>query len=230
MNITNSGTDNYPSSKVSLILMHGLPGETREAFSSRMMNDVTEKLKGQGADSLRVTLTVEKPPLSLFPFRKNLVALFTCTGLKKTGYTDASLPGIYMANQTVPLSPENMPLPGRTTDGVCMLTLFNKKHSIDRETFFSRWFGHHTPYSLKHFPLTGYVRNSLDSSVDEAMPRYDAFVEEFFSCNKDLIQPWRFFNSLLLLPLRLLELYLDVTSFIDMRTIETYYCRYYRIK
>jgi len=106
--------------------------------------------------------------------------------------------------------------------GVCLLTLFRKKKSLDLDTFIDRWHNGHTPLTLKIHPIYHYNRNEVTESLGNPPVLYDGIVEEHCLTRKELMNPFKFFAKSGLAPVNMIKTYFDVKSFIDYKSIETY--------
>jgi hypothetical protein len=178
-------------------------------------------------DALKVSLTTRRPPgISIIPFKKDKIAVFSLRGRKQ----DASgllsgiqgFAGAYLVEEAVPVAYEKTWEDGNPTPGECLLTLFQKKRDLDYEVFIRRWHEGHTPLSLKLHPLWNYVRNVVKNKSGEQGTWYDGIVEEQFRKSSQLLNPWIFFGPPLKVPVHMYQVYADTRSFIDMKRIETY--------
>ena len=222
-----------------IYILKGIPGEDYRAFRDRILS-VSEKILGEARpDSLKVTLTVRKPPvLSVIPFRREKTAVFSFTGRRagaQVGMPAAvsAAPGVrggYHVEEAVPLACEKTWPDGEPTPGACLLTLFHRKPGLDREAFLQKWHGGHTPLSLRIHPLWNYNRNVVLKALSEDSPWYDGIVEEQFRSAGDLLNPLKFFGPPIQVPRHMYRVYRDTRSFIDMKRIETYLATEIHIK
>jgi hypothetical protein len=210
-----------------IFIVKGLPEEDYTGFKARILALAAGLLHADGPVSLKVTLTERKPPrLSVIPFRKEKVAVFSISGRppdcpvvlsEAPGFT-----GGYLVEEAVPVSYDKTWEDGKPSPGACLLTLFHRKPGLDPETFIRRWHGGHTPLSLRLHPLWNYNRNVAISALHGNSTWYDGIVEEHFRTAQELLNPLRFFGPPLRVPYHMFLVYRDTVSFIDMKRIETY--------
>lgn len=174
--------------------------------------------------------TLEIPPtFSVIPFKKtkiSAISLYCDAELDVSEITTSpGFAGGYEVDEALPVDyVKNWP-DFELTPGVCLLTLFNKKRNIDHDTFLNRWHNGHTPLSLKIHPLWSYNRNVVRKLKTEDSENWDGIVDEHFRTKSDLLNPFKFFGNPLVIIPRMLKVYSDVNSFLDYKTIETYYAR-----
>ena len=218
-----------------LILIRGVENENRAAFTGRMLGNTADLFSAYEPECLKCAVTEEPPPrLSVIPFRKDLVCLVTFSGKKEPPAEILSgIPGFfgaYEADMTLPLAYEISWCEGEGTPGCGLLTLFRKRPDLDYDAFISRWHDGHTPLSLRIHPLWNYVRNVVTSAYVKGSTWYDGIVEEHFRCGEDLLKPVRFFGGLFPMPVNMFKVLKDVRSFIDYKSIETYFIKEYHVK
>jgi len=218
-----------------VFIIRGIPQETYEDFRTRMIALAEKNAGGFGPAALKVTLTQRKPPaLSVIPFKKSRVALFTVRGggeeIRYSLTSAEGFEGSYMAREVLPVAYEKTWEDGNETPGACLLTLFHRKPGLDRDLFLSRWFEGHTPLSLRIHPLWNYNRNEVLKSTSEDSPWYDGIVEEQVNPASDLLNPMKFFGPPVKVPRHMLMVLRDSRSFIDMKRIETYLAAEYHIR
>lgn len=216
-------------------ILKGGADENYKEFRDRMFTLAEVLLDRVHPKTLRATLTLQDPPrLSVIPFRRTKVAVFSLTGPSgedpglmtgQQGYT-----GGYLVEEAIPVAYEKNWKDGVPTPGVCLLTLFHRRPGIDRETFITRWHQGHTPLSLRLHPLWNYNRNVVLETLDPASSWYDGIVEEQFLKGPDLLNPLRFFGPPLRVPLHMVQVYRDTISFIDMKRMETYLAAEYHFR
>jgi hypothetical protein len=131
--------------------------------------------------------------------------------------------------EALPVAYEKTWPDGEVTPGVCLLTLFRKKKSIDHGTFIDRWHNSHTPLSLKLHPLWNYSRNVVRTAVKSDSQYWDGIVEEQVRTRADLLNPFRFFGNPLMIIPNMIRVYVDTKSFLDYATIEPYLVMEYHI-
>jgi len=147
--------------------------------------------------------------------------------------------GSFRVKEVLPVAYEQSWPDGDITPGVCLLTLFQRKPSIDQAAFLDRWHNSHTPLSLRIHPLWHYSRNVVEQAdrrtsgqEDLSLPGWgglgrcwDGIVEEHVRERRDLINPFRFFGPPAVIIQRMIHVYRDTASFLDYKTIETYLTR-----
>jgi hypothetical protein len=208
-------------------ILNHLPSEDYISFKERIFDLSKEVLDQFEPETLKICLTLKRPPLiSVIPFKKKKVAVLSVT--RKSGshmdlITNAEgYTGGYQVEEAVPVSYSRSWKDGEPTPGECLLTLLHRKPGIDQETFVKRWHQGHTPLSLKLHPLWNYNRNVVLSVLTEDSVWYDGIVEEQFQKSSDLLNPLVFFGPPHKVPLHMYQVLMDTRSFIDMKRIETY--------
>lgn len=215
-----------------IVLVRGKQKESYKLFRKRVQEIADIWSSDSSVLSLKICLTVEKPPrLSVIPFRKDKVAAISIyTNSEELQLTNnAGIEGVYRVDEALPVSYKKYWDDGELTPGICLLTLFQKKKSIDYETFLDRWHNGHTPLSLRIHPLWHYSRNVVTESMNESKP-YDGIVDEHFKRRKDLLNPFLFFGHPLIIIQRMIKVYFDIRSFLDYGSIESYLVREIHIK
>jgi len=221
--------------KKQIYLISGRKDESYEEFKTRILEKARETSVEIAGGSIRVSLTQEPPPfISVIPFKKKKIAAFSVIredesplGLLKNaeGYA-----GMYTVEEAIPVSYRKSWKDGEITPGACLLTLFRKKPGIDRNTFLDRWHHGHTPLSLRIHPLWHYNRNVVTEATEGPATPWDGIVEEHFRTRGDLLNPFLFFGSPLVILPHMMEVYRDTCSFLDYKSIEPYLVREYRIR
>lgn len=218
-----------------MYIFRALEGESYSGFGQRMFSLCEKLSEGSPASEVKMTITLERPPrLSVIPFRKDKVAVISLGNIPE-GNCDGVLnedkfTGRYLVEEAVPVEYEKTWKDGDPTPGVCLLTLFHRKPSIDPGTFLDRWHNGHTPLSLRLHPLWNYNRNVVTAALDENSPDYDGIVEEHFRTRKELLNPFIFFGPPIKTPYHMLLVLKDSRSFIDMKRIETYLAAEYHFR
>ncbi len=138
--------------------------------------------------------------------------------------------GSYKVTEALPVAYEKNWQDGQKTPGICLLTLFRKKESIDYQTFIQRWHQGHTPLSLRVHPLWHYNRNEVTDQLSADSEYFNGIVEEHCRTKSELMNPFKFFGSPFIIIPRMLKVYSDVKSFIDYSSIEPYLVTEYHIK
>jgi hypothetical protein len=218
-----------------IYLIRGTVQESYQEFYDRIFNMTSFLAKEINPEALKFTITEMAPPrLTIIPFSRTKIAVISIyksnpepvEELRKSdGFFDA-----YRVTEALPVAYQKTWKDGERTPGVCLLTLFPKKKSIDYKTFIHRWHNGHTPLSLRIHPLWNYVRNVANESIFESFPWFDGIVEEQVKEARDLLNPFRFFGNPLIIIPRMLMVYSDTKSFIDYRGMETYLAAEYHIK
>lgn len=218
-----------------IYLVRGTTAEDHNTFSQRILATVKKASEDPVVQGLKVTLTVVVPPrVSVIPFKKARMA--AVSAYIKSGHSVevldrlSGIAGKYLVDEALPVKYEKTWNDGDPTPGVCLLTLFNQKKSIDYETFINRWHNGHTPLSLRLHPLWNYSRNVVKDRVSGDGEKFDGIVEEQFRTTSELMNPFKFFGNALTAPYHMLEVYLDTISFIDYGSMETYLAKEYVIK
>lgn len=218
-----------------VFVLKGTHSESNKEFKVRMFELMDQVLNECDPKALKICITVNRPPLiSVIPFRKQKTAAISIIPLsnmhrqlmeKSLGYQ-----GGYLVEECLPAAYEKDWTDKTVTPGVCLLTLFHRKPSIDPKTFLDRWFNGHTPLSLRLHPLWHYNRNEVKQKLSDQSEDYDGIVEEHFRKKEELLNPLIFFGP----PFKALyHMYLvlkDTRGFIDMKRIETYLTQEYHWK
>ena len=116
--------------------------------------------------SLRYTVTEEPPPFGVIPYDKSCAACLSVVSDREVVATRLrSHPFFYSAcevNEVIPVSNDADRPAVQPTPGICLLTLFNRKRSIDRGTFLHRW--HNGPVPAHPSPVELHPQRSHPSS------------------------------------------------------------------
>ena len=184
---------------------------------------------------LKLTTTTAEPPprFTMIPLSARPLALVSidtpdADALDRAAHAAglSEMPRVgyerYRVTTSVPVALPVAPAPGDVTPGVELLTLFRRKRGLDSETFLKRWHGGHTPMSIEIHPLWGYIRNVVDARWPDTAAPLDGIVEEYFQQRRDLLDPRLFFGGSIRMLRNMVRVGWDVSTFIDMRTIETY--------
>lgn len=208
-------------------IFRGLSSEDYKSFKSRMFELAESLLTQCNPDTLRVSLTTARPPrISVIPFKKGKIAVFSLTGTEEDctellSGTDG-FGGGFQVEEAVPVAYEKTWEDRSTSPGPCLLTLFHSKPKLDYDLFIRRWHDGHTPLSLKLHPLWNYNRNVVKKSISDHEAWYDGIVEEQFREFFHLLNPLVFFGPPIKVPKHMALVWADTRSFIDMKRIETY--------
>lgn len=218
-----------------MYLIRGSREEKYTDFKKRILLLTGLLAKDIDIEKVKVVLTEKEPPgVSVIPFKKKKIASISIVSdgsrtpselVNSKGYS-----GAFEVTEALPVSyVKNWP-DGEATPGVCLLTLFNKKQSIDYKTFIDRWHNSHTPLSLKIHPLWNYNRNVVDACGVDNKEKWDGIVEEHCKTRAELLNPFKFFGHPLYIIPRMLSVYMDTKSFLDYGSIEPYLAMEYHIK
>ena len=210
-----------------IYIFRGQASESYKSFTKRMFELADVLLEQSNPDALKASLTTkQRPRISIIPFRKDKIAVFSLRGSKQdcSGFLSGiqGFAGGYQVEEALPVAYEKTWEDRSPTPGECLLTLFHKKADLDYEVFIRRWHEGHTPLSLKLHPLWNYNRNVVKKEITDPAFWYDGIVEEQFKESSHLLNPWIFFGPPLKVPRHMFQVYADTRSFIDMKRIETY--------
>ena len=218
----------------SMLVIDGKKSDSYHSFKERIMSLVSDLAVDTQNARVKLVITDEKPSaLSLFPFRKNKIAVISIyyrDQLPANLLSISDLRSAYLVTEALPVKYNKEWPDGTPTPGVNLLTLFRKKPEIDYETFIDRWHNGHTPLSLKIHPLWNYNRNVVEKSLKDVGPWYDGIVEEQVRQRSDLLNPFKFFGNPILIVPNMISVYRDVKRFIDYPSIETYFATEYWVK
>lgn len=218
-----------------IYLVRGDKTESYINFKNRMLSLVNRLVESNATILAKVVLTESAPPLmSIIPFKKDKIAsisLKTSEREELKQLTEAKgFAGSFEVTEALPVAYDKNWDDGIITPGVCLLTLFNQKKSIDYDAFIDRWHNSHTPLSLKIHPLTHYDRNVVDEQGKSNSESWDGIVEEHCKTKAELLNPMKFFGGALKMIPNMISVYTDTKSFLDYGTIETYLSAEYIIK
>ena len=218
-----------------ICLVRGSKEESYAAFKERILLLANKIVKDHHPEKVKVVLTENKPPaISIIPFKKKKVASISVIDDQCHYVNDIKnaegFSGSFEVTEALPVSYSKDWQDGLSTPGICLLTLFRKKKSIDYPTFIDRWHNSHTPLSLKLHPLWNYNRNVVDRSGSKNTESWDGIVEEHCKTKDDLLNPFKFFGSPLHIIPNMIAVYRDTKSFLDYGSIEPYLAMEYHIK
>jgi len=221
--------------KKTIYLIRGEKTENYKDFKDNILLLIQNLVEKNPSILAKVVLTENAPPtISIIPFKKDKIALISIKTngeklfeelLKVNGFA-----GSFEVTEALPVAYDKNWDDGRITPGVCLLTLFNQKKSIDYKTFIDRWHNSHTPLSLKIHPLTHYDRNVVHGRGQYNTESWDGIVEEHCKTKAELLNPTKFFGGALKMIPNMISVYTDTKSFLDYGTIETYLASEYIIK
>ena len=218
-----------------ICLIRGSKEESYAAFKEKILSLANKIAKDHQPDKVKVVLTENKPPaVSIIPFKKKKIASISVVHDQNHVLNDienfVGFSGAFEVTEALPVAyVKNWP-DGMATPGVCLLTLFRQKKSIDYTTFIDRWHNSHTPLSLKLHPLWNYNRNVVDGAVSHKAESWDGIVEEHCRTSSDLLNPFQFFGKPLGIIPNMIAVYRDTKSFLDYGSIEPYLAMEYHIK
>ena len=201
------------------------PESDIDVFARAGRDAVERRLDGIPLSAASVHLTHRTPPrLSLVPFRRTPIALVSLTGgdaaLDAARTALGGLPGRlegWRVDESVPVAPA-------AHAEVTLVTLFRRHPRIERALFMQRWFHEHTPMTLEVHPVTGYVRNVVAAPICEGSPAWDGIVTEDFADARD-VTSLRLFGQGPRALANVIRIGRHVSSFLDLRTLETYLTR-----
>ncbi len=218
-----------------IYLIKGLTDETYKDFTNRILSLVKSIAEDINTLEVKVSLTDNPPPkVSIIPFKKDKIAAVSIfhsgEGFSSKTTEEKGFSGSFLVEEALPVYYEKDWEDLQATPGVCLLTLFRQKHSIDYDTFIHRWHNSHTPLSLKIHPLWNYNRNVVLEGSKENNKHWDGIVEEQFRASSDLLNPIKFFGNPLVMFYHMWQVYWDTKSFLDYKTIEPYFATEIHIK
>jgi len=218
-----------------IYLVRGYDSETYETFNNRIGLAVQRIIENMSVHSLSYTITEAPPPsISIIPFKKKKIAAINLKMKEGKPLENMLLlkgfEGVYKVTEALPVAYEKTWADGEKTPGVCLLTLFKQKKSIDYKTFLDRWHNSHTPLSLKIHPLWHYNRNVVEEKLSSNSVQWDGIVEEHMQTRSELLNPFKFFGNPIVIIPRMIHVYTDTRSFLDYKTIEPYLVAEYHIK
>jgi len=213
-----------------IFIFRGDNNESYSDFDNRIKKLIEENVSNPDIEGAKVISTIEKSPLiSIIPFKR--IKISAVSIYSKANWNSSSLisaegfSGAYEVQEAIPVAYVKNWSDLQLTPGICMLTLFRKKESIDHATFLDRWHNGHTPLSLRIHPLWHYSRNVVKGQLAEESEYWDGIVDEHFRTRSELMNPFKFFGNPLVIIPRMIKVYTDVNSFLDYKTIETYLAR-----
>lgn len=218
-----------------MYLIRGAKQESYSGFKHRILSLADDIVLRQHPEKLKVVLTENKPPaISIIPFKKKKLASISvvCHGETIIDEIDAieGFAGSFDVTEALPVAYVKNWEDGNASPGICLLTLFNKKKSIDYKTFIDRWHNSHTPLSLKLHPLWNYNRNVVDGMGKNNTESWDGIVEEHCKTKAELLNPFKFFGTPYHIIPNMIAVYRDTKSFLDYGSIEPYLAMEYHIK
>jgi len=218
-----------------IYLVRGEKSESYNDFKARILLLIQNLVEINPSTLAKVVLTVEAPPaISIIPFRKDKITSISIKNKDANQFEEIlnvkGFAGSFEVTEALPVAYDKSWDDGSLTPGVCLLTLFNQKKSIDYKTFIDRWHNSHTPLSLKIHPLTHYDRNVVDQRGTRNTENWDGIVEEHCKTKSELLNPTKFFGGTLKMIPNMISVYTDTKSFLDYGTIETYLTSEYIIK
>lgn len=213
-------------------------GESHQAWSDRMRNEVSQRLLGLEPSKLQLTVTETPPPkLSLFPFKSQPMAIFNLyddaedhTRFSEALRSSASSVSGYEVEEAYPVAYDKAWSDREPTPSPILVTMLRKKAGISTDEFTRRWHDGHTPMSLKIHPLWYYQRNVVREAVTDGADPSDGIVLEACRTRGDLLNPTRFFGGALKMVPNMLRVASDINGFLDMRKTETFYATEYHLR
>jgi hypothetical protein len=214
--------------KKEIYLIKGTENEGYTQFSNRILKLSKALAENELVIKIKISYTAVPPPrFSVIPFKKEKIAAVSIyTNHGKDGIIQDEIPGFsgfYGVEEAIPVAYEKTWEDLKVTPGDCLLTLFQKKKSIDYKTFIHRWHNGHTPLSLEIHPLWNYNRNVVREKLTNNSKEWDGIVEEHFRTSSDLLNPLKFFGNPMTMVYNMVRVYFDTQSFLDYKTIEPYF-------
>jgi len=221
--------------KKTIYLIRGSKEEGYGEFKNRILVLAHDLSNSYPLEKIKVVLTESKPPMvSVIPFKRKKIASISVVQNKNNKELKlesiSGFSGSFEVTEALPVAYTKNWKDGDVTPGICLLTLFNQKPSIDYHTFINRWHNSHTPLSLKLHPLWNYNRNVVEKAGENSLESWDGIVEEHLRTKSDLLNPFRFFGDLLHILPNMIDVYRDTRSFLDYGSIEPYMAMEYHIK
>jgi len=218
-----------------IYLLRGSKAESYTDFSKRIKSIAESMLSLDEISQLKLVLTENRPPsISIIPFKKDKIAAISMVAktsdLDLKIQVDSGFIGTYHVTEALPVAYTKTWHDGQVSPGVCLLTLFKKKKSIDYPTFIDRWHNGHTPLSLELHPLWNYNRNVVESHSEHTSEFWDGIVEEHCKTRGDLLNPFKFFGRPTSIIQNMISVYKDTKSFLDYGSIEPYLAMEYWLK
>ena len=125
-------------------IFRGQSSESYSSFIDRMLALANKLLEQWDPNALKVSMTTRRPPaISIIPFKKHKIAVFSLKGRKQESSDFLSdmqgYAGGYVVEEAIPVAYDKTWEDGNPTPGECLLTLFHKKRDLDYEVFIRRW-------------------------------------------------------------------------------------------
>lgn len=205
-----------------------------DRFNKLIMDVEVPRLLAAEPGGLKLSLTTEPPPrATILPLRPNPLALISLWSLSDptpadwaSGHTPDGLSvSGYRIEESVPRRYHRDWADGETSPGVVVLTLLKQNPKISYSDFLQEWHGRHTPKALRIHPLWNYIRNVINEPVIENSAPFEGIVEEHFRTRPDALNPVRFFGGPLKFLPNMLEVFLHVRHFMDLKQSENYFLR-----
>lgn len=218
-----------------IYLLRGSKEESYVDFSKRIRSLAESKSSLDEIEQLKLVLTEKRPPaISIIPFKRDKIAAISIVGKKSNPdlkIQDVSgFIGSYQVTEALPVAYTKTWNDGQVSPGICLLTVFKKKKSIDYSTFIDRWHNGHTPLSLELHPLWNYNRNTVENYSSNTIELWDGIVEEHCKTRGDLLNPFKFFGKPTSIIQNMITVYKDTKSFLDYGSIEPYLAMEYWLK
>lgn len=225
-----------------IIVFKGQDLVSYSGFTDFMLHVAGKAMEICHPPKIHITFTDTSPPvLSIIPFRKSKIGVlsvyfegglpdedvqhFLTNCISDTNIPPIRLSGCYSAEEALPVEYKRTWDYAEMTPGVCLLTLFKRKHGLSYKTFLDRWHNSHTPLSLKIHPLWHYNRNVVRETAFPGSEPWEGIVEEHFRKRAHLLNPFVFFGNPLSMIPNMIRVYRDTHAFLDYKTMETYIVR-----
>ncbi|WP_176594471.1 EthD domain-containing protein [Sphingobium sp. EM0848] len=185
-------------------------GESREAYSARILASLPQALQAAGAHHVRLNVRDETvaPAEQLTQCwqapQQAAVAQFWMPSSNRRfrAAVDAALAShstrfaAWLVCESTIIAPEARPAsaqPGRST-GWAQASFISFRSDMTREAAISHWHSHHTRVAIETQANFEYVQNLIVKPLTDDAPAYDAFVEECFALEA-MTDPSAFFDA-----------------------------------
>ena len=212
-----------------IFLFRAQEDENYKDFKTRITEVGNQLANDNSNEAVKVTLTSAAPPsVSIIPFKKKKVAAISVYANDRVQLEEDH--SAFYVDEAIPVEYTKTWKDQEITPGICLFTLFNKKPGLTQHEFLDRWHNGHTPLSLKIHPLWNYNRNVVTGSSNGNSESWDGIVEEQFRTKSDLLNPFKFFGHLGIMPLRMWQVYSDTKGFLEYHSIEPYFAEEIHLK
>jgi hypothetical protein len=207
---------------------------------SEVLDKLVPRLLQLNPEKLKIDLTEpRKPRLTVLPLAKNHLAMISVWDRQadRAQQWQKEIAGLgwsvagYLVSESTPRAYTKDWKDGGASPGIVMLTLMKKNRRLTNEQFMHEWFEHHTPkIALRVHPLWNYIRNVVDSVIDEGTPHLDGIVEEHCRERRDITCPMHYFGGLLMMVPNMIRVGLHANKFLEISAVENYLLTEYHIR